>query len=565
MAVGTSTGIVNLLRIDDGSNDYVELSLKMTRTCQAVSFNTTGLLAVGLDRVRMDQCLHVWDVSRLSSLSKQTKGFPSDIGPLTDPAYRLEPSVSVSSVKFFEDSPLTLVVGIKAQGLRIHDLRGKYICLCIIHHKSHANFSIIDPGNGVTFHTKCNNNLAIDYGDQNYFASSALDHPGIMIWDRRATSRPVASQVYHQAVEDGELPWGGALWLERVIETDSEPFLSEGKHSFIRSLRYCRGHRGLLAILSRTGQLRVLKTDKETLSSATEQSSPELIQIQKSYEMDVSYSETSRKNDRIVAFDWVTLDSPALRPRMVVLRANGNFEILEQPSDTLDHIYKLVPWQAPHRGLEGKLSLIFYCTDANKALEGTPYHSMMKFEPSQASEMLGPLVIEQALWDIPLFGPDKADIQAVAEKALKSNLTESAVVENVGATKTPLPEAFRRAPSIAAKIRALRAFVRDNYTSRESSSETPPVADGIEAIEEGAGEMSLASNNLGSCREIHHDLLASLAAAESLPREAQCIVDHASLYRAKEKYLFDPVVNRDIVADDPWVKYCWDWIASKYL
>lgn len=124
LAVGTSTGVVNLLRIDDGSNAYVELGLKMTRTCQAVAFNTTGLLAVGLDRVRMDQSLHVWDVNRLSSLSKQTKGFPSDTSSLMDPKYRLEPSVSVSSIKFFEDSPQTLVAGIKAQGLRIHDLRG---------------------------------------------------------------------------------------------------------------------------------------------------------------------------------------------------------------------------------------------------------------------------------------------------------------------------------------------------------------------------------------------------------------------------------------------------------
>ncbi|KAK6707384.1 hypothetical protein SNK04_008372 [Fusarium graminearum] len=126
LAVGTGSGIVNLLKIDDGSNAYVELGLKMSRTCQAVAFNTTGLLAVGLDRVRMDQCLHIWDVSRLSSIDKNTKGFPSDASNIADPKTRLEPSVSVSSIKFFEDSPQTLVVGIKAQGLRIHDLRGKH-------------------------------------------------------------------------------------------------------------------------------------------------------------------------------------------------------------------------------------------------------------------------------------------------------------------------------------------------------------------------------------------------------------------------------------------------------
>lgn len=125
LAVGTGTGIVNLLRIDDGSNAFVELGLKMTRTCQAVAFNTTGLLAVGLDRVRMDQSLHIWDVNRLSSQGKtQGMGLPQDISGLQDPKYRLEPSVSVSSIKFFEDSPQTLVAGIKAQGLRIHDLRG---------------------------------------------------------------------------------------------------------------------------------------------------------------------------------------------------------------------------------------------------------------------------------------------------------------------------------------------------------------------------------------------------------------------------------------------------------
>ncbi|CAM1505534.1 Fc.00g111710.m01.CDS01 [Cosmosporella sp. VM-42] len=526
LAVGTGTGIVNLLRIDDGSNAYVELGLKMSRTCQAVAFNTTGLLAVGLDRVRMDQCLHIWDVNRLSSLDKQTKGFPSGV-TMTDPMLRLEPSVSVSSVKFFEDSPQTLVVGIKAQGLRIHDLRG--------------------PGTVTTFQTKCNNNLTIDYADQNYFASSALDTPGVMIWDRRATSRPVASHSYLKAVDEDDLPWGGALRLERVIETDSDPFLAEGKHSLIRSLRYCRDHRGLLAVLSRTGQLRVLQTNKETPSSDPAQdSSPELIEVQKSYEMDVSYVETSRKNDRIVAFDWVTLGSPVLRPRMVILRANGSFEILEQPSTTSDHVFKLVPWQAPHRGLE----------------EGTPYHSMMQFEPSQASEMLGPLLIEQALSDVPLFGPNGADVKTNVENALTAQKPTSVPIGDVGSSATAMPESFYRASTVAAKIRALRAFVRNEFNTTNPANGVKPRIKDTKILEIGTSEMSLASDSLGSCREIHDALLTSLAEAEGLPREAQCVIGHTMLLRAREKYLFDAVANRDIVADDPWVKYVWDWIAT---
>ncbi|UZP44190.1 hypothetical protein NXS19_012002 [Fusarium pseudograminearum] len=465
LAVGTGSGIVNLLKIDDGSNAYVELGLKMSRTCQAVAFNTTGLLAVGLDRVRMDQCLHIWDVSRLSSIDKNTKGFPPDASNIADPKTRLEPSVSVSSIKFFEDSPQTLVVGIKAQGLRIHDLR--------------------DPGSIVTFQTKCNNNLTIDYADQNYFASSALDHPGVMIWDRRATSRPVASPTYMQAIEEDEIPWGGALRLDQVIETDSDPFLAEGKYSLVRSLRYCRDHRGLLAVLSRTGQLKVLNTNKEVPSSGS--SNPELLQVQKSYEMDVSYVETSRKNDRIVAFDWVTLSSPVLRPRLLVLRANGNFDILEQPSQTSDHVFKLVPWKSPHRGLEGG-----------------PYHDIMQFEPSQAPDILGPLLIEEALSDVPLFGSDSASIRADTGAALKANSMSSVVIEDIGATSRPLPEAFHKASDVAPKIRALRAFVRDEFQAPKG-------------IKPRAGDTKIVQSE---------------------------------------------TTNRDIVADDPWVKYIWDWVAT---
>lgn len=211
----------------------------------------------------------------------------------------------------------------------------------------------------MTFQTKCNNNLAIDYADQNYFASSALDLPGVVIWDRRALSRPVASPSYLQAVDDEEIPWGAALRLDRAIKTDSDPSLAEGKHSLIRSLRYCRDSRGLLAVLSRTGQLRVLQTTREVNSSTVNSpDGPELLHVHKSHELDISHSETSRRNDGIVSFDWVNLGAPNLRPRVLVLRANGSFDILEQPSSTADHVYKLIPWSAPHRGLEGMFILV---------------------------------------------------------------------------------------------------------------------------------------------------------------------------------------------------------------
>ncbi|KOS17197.1 SEH-associated protein 4 [Escovopsis weberi] len=530
LAVGTGDGIVNLLRIDDNSNAYVEIGLKMARMCQAVSFNTTGLLAVGLDRVRLDQSLQVWDINRLSSAASQRVGFPDDVGSFTDPRYRLEPSVSVSSIKFFEDSPQVLVAGIKGQGVRIHDLR--------------------DPTNVTTFQTRCNNNLSIDYADQNYFASSALDHPGLMIWDRRASTRAVGS-YYTQAVEQDELPWGGALRLDRVVETEHDPSMAEEKHSLIRSLRYCRDHRGFLAVLSRNGQLKVLDTKRENPTSdmVPPQEGPELLQVQRSYEMDVSYQDTSRKSDRIVSFDWVTLGSPSLRPRLLVLRANGDFEILEQPSRTADHIFKLVPWQAPHRGL----------------IENTPYHDLMQFEPSQASEMLAPVITEQILSDVPIFGPEKEKIESRIEAALDPNAPVSATVVHLNKMAAPLPDSFTAAQTASEKIRSLRAYLRDEQEARRLSTDTQVSSSEAKPAKRGSSKpsTSIESDGLGSCREMHEALLSMLRGAEGLPREAQCVVDNIKLLRAREAYLFDPVKNRNVVSDDPWKRFVWDWIEAE--
>ncbi|POR34035.1 WD40 repeat-like-containing domain protein [Tolypocladium paradoxum] len=525
LAVGTSSGIVNLLRIDDNSNAYVEIGLKMARTCQAVAFNATGLLAVGLDRVRMDQSLQVWDVNRLSASENQKRGFPSGAISLVEPRNRLEPSVSVSSLKFFEDSPQTLVAGIKGQGVRMHDLR-----------------VLADPTSVVTFQTKCNNNLAIDYADQNFFASSALDHPGVMIWDRRATSRPLASHTYLQAVEEDELPWGGALRLDQVIETDSDPLLAEGKHSLIRSLRYCRDRRGLLAALSPTGQLKVLETNREMQSSSTtSQEGPELLQVQRSHEMDASYREASRRNDRIVSFDWVTLGSPVLRPRVLVLRANGSFDVLEQPSRTSDHVFNFVPWQSPHRGLEGT---------------STP------FEAPQTAEMLGTFLAEQTLSEVPIFGSEDDDVEERLQNALRNTPATSTTVEHVDKIGAPLPESFYGATSVAQKLRSLRTYVREDHEAPQAADGAMPHNDDGNHLGNGPAAISLASNSLGSCRDIHEGLLSTLVAVKGLPREAQSVVDHTMLFRAKEKYLFDAATNRNIVADDPWKRFVWDWIAD---
>jgi len=124
VAVGTTHGEVHLLRVDDNSNANLTLPLKLQRSCQSVAFNTTGLLAVGLDRVRNDACLQIWDVNqRLGDWDPAKKGWSVPSMNL-EPKKKLEGSTSITSIRFFEDQPQTLIAGVKQHSVRIHDLRG---------------------------------------------------------------------------------------------------------------------------------------------------------------------------------------------------------------------------------------------------------------------------------------------------------------------------------------------------------------------------------------------------------------------------------------------------------
>lgn len=514
LAIGTASGTISILNLNDNTNHFLEQKLKFTRFCQAIAFNTGSLLAVGLERVRNDQCLQIWDVSRLTD-TKQNVSWPSLNGSvLGEPVHRFEPATTVSSTRFFEDRPETLVVGIKGQGIRIYDLR--------------------DPNGAViNFQTKCNNNLAIDYVDPNYFASSSLDRPGVVIWDRRAASRHSSSPSYVDALETDGLPWGAALSLDTAI--DINPSNAPDRGSLIRSIRFCRDRRGLLAALSRTGQLRVLETTKEFISGEQNyDASPQLLETRNSYELDMGFTKENRKHDQIVSFDWVTLNSPTMTPRALVLRASGAYEILEKPSYSSDHIYKMVPWQAPHRGLE----------------EGTSYHSLIQFDTARYPEMMGSLLITGAVKEIPLFGDERESVSDIASQTLELRPPERDPILDFEANDD-LPQSFFDANTTAGKILALRKYARDVNQSRESTN------GGLgKPLSDTEGKTAGPVSN----RQAHENLL-TMTNTKGFPKEAQVVLDHVMLLRSKEKYLFDYSTNMNITSDDPWLKYLWLWVA----
>lgn len=187
----------------------------------------------------------------------------------------------------------------------------------------------------------------------------------------------------------------------------------------------------------------------------------------------------------------------------------------------------------------------------------------MNFEPESAPVMLGPLLIERALSNVPVFGPDSVDIESTVRAALKPASPGSITTELANGLSRPLPETLQNAKSTAQKLRAIRSFVREDLEDSEKSDALQSQLTSLSLVRDAEDGMPLASNGVESCREMHEALLSILTEAQGLPREAQCVVDHSMLLRAKEMYLFDAVKNRDVVGDDPWTRFVWDWIAGK--
>lgn len=170
------------------------------------------------------------------------------------------------------------------------------------------------------------------------------------MWDRRAAGRSSASPMYQEAFDQDELPWGAVLKLDRAIQTD------KNMSGSIKQLRYSREKRGCLGVLSTAGQLQVLETRKEYVEpglTAELAESPELVEVRTSCDLEYAHFDENhkRKQDlRIVSFDWVNVGSNELQGRVIALRANGDFEILQMPGPTAHHVPEFIPWKAPHHG-----------------------------------------------------------------------------------------------------------------------------------------------------------------------------------------------------------------------
>lgn len=193
-------------------------------------------------------------------------------------------------------------------------------------------------------------------------------------------------------------------------------------------------------------------------------------------------------------------------------------------------------------------------------IEGSAYHSLMQFEAPQTKETLGPFVLENALSNVPIFGPDRDHFAAIVETTVEAHATEQELLVDEVASTVQLPESFAQASTLAEKLKSLRKYIW-GITHPDLDEDEFDIARHLTMLArfEAGGSEDVATQ---SSRSLHEALIRSTMEPAGFPKPALVVLDHIMLIRAKENYLLDCHTNRNIVDDDPWLKSVWGWIEG---
>ncbi|KAG1812241.1 uncharacterized protein BJ212DRAFT_1448295 [Suillus subaureus] len=237
-AVGTASGRVDLIRLEAtkvarnnvlSSGPVVTLPVRNTRSCNALAFCNAdpNYLAVGLDKVRGDSSLIIWDIQSATPLLSPSK--PTNLNLTEDtlearPQPRIAraevghhradgrvlqqhaPTEIVSALAFLPQSTHMLLAGVSARWLRLFDLRSAVPATTNIATKVYGiATSPIDPhqiaccGDGI-----------------------------ITVWDARRLQHPLLTFTEKDAAADGARPRSASA-------------------SFVNHIEFSSSRRGLLA------------------------------------------------------------------------------------------------------------------------------------------------------------------------------------------------------------------------------------------------------------------------------------------------------------------------------
>lgn len=317
-AVGEGSGSATVLKLNDEQSSPLSLPVKSQRPVNAIAFAKTGALAVGLERVRNDFSLNIWDVEH--RLLTNVSPIASPGKSLLEPVRKYASSEGITSIKFFHGQPDTLVAGVRGACIRLYDLRE-------------------NAGNPVVqFPTTSVHNIAIDPLDENYFASAGAQKDAtVQIWDRRSGLLSSATSLGSGTSHNSQ--YGPVLEYKRAFEA-----LTSAAQPHIWSLRYCRGQRGYLGALASNGIFKTFETKQIYASDANgfhdqagwlydgQSFVQEPLRTERIHHIEPSLDDSrhsQQENTRILAFDFTNLAGPKGRPSAIIVRGDKSIKIHE--------------------------------------------------------------------------------------------------------------------------------------------------------------------------------------------------------------------------------------------
>ncbi|KAH7135695.1 hypothetical protein B0J11DRAFT_167088 [Dendryphion nanum] len=318
VAIGSASGeaIIVQLDADHPQTDYMHaFPIRHQRKCNSIAFSSKNFLATGLDRVRNDVCLNIYDLNTPTLTSN------------SEPYRKLASSEAISSIKFFSGQPDTLVAGVARQCIRIYDLRDS-------------------ASTGVAqYPTRQVHNIAIDPLDENYFISAgggqALSEPPVVtVWDQRFVKLRSSNDSSNN---------GAVLEFRPIVDHPAN----------IWSLRYSGTKRATFGVLTNTGEFKVIELAQHTQRPDPHLptdfgphpqlwASPHYTKVSHNLKYPL-LDEKYRNNDptRVVAYDFMNVGNPFTGQCALALHPNREIEVLKVPGpaprinvSALDEIFR---------------------------------------------------------------------------------------------------------------------------------------------------------------------------------------------------------------------------------
>ncbi|KAF2875502.1 ubiquitin-protein ligase-like protein E3 [Massariosphaeria phaeospora] len=403
VAIGSASGEAVIVQLDPDrpQTEWIHsFPIKHQRKCNSIAFSSKNFLATGLDRVRNDVCLNIYDVGSPTMTSS------------SEPYKKLASSEAISSIKFFSGQPDTLVAGVARAYIRIYDLR--------------------DSGtSGIAqYQTRQVHNIAIDPLDENYFISAGTTgDPTVTVWDQRFVKQRTSSD-----------PTANGSVLE------FRPVVDNSQSATIWSLRYCGTKRATFGVLANTGEFKIIELAQHSHQAtphsasaagpnAQSWASPHYTKISHNLRYP-SHDERSRQNNqaRVVAYDFMTAGNPLGGQCVLALNPNRDIEAIKVPTPApklnitaLEEIFRdrtIIAKPSPRQGVvaEDLIDL------QNKTL--SEKHEITPGPRDTLSGRLDKLTIDHPRRNIPLLSASESsskmheDLLTLAYPDVKSPLSE---------------------------------------------------------------------------------------------------------------------------------------------